>query len=250
MYPTITQAYRQATARLLLLDYDGTLADIKPTPPEAKPTPELLALLTQLAHQPHTTVVIVSGRNHTNLEEWLGELPLAFAAEHGLLSRDAGQKEWQAALAVDTSWKPEVQAAMQAGVDKAPGTFVEDKTDALVWHYRTATNENQAEGTKDQLLGTLQPLARRLGLRIICGSKVIEVQPAGVNKGLAAARWLNADSHPDFILAAGDDTTDEDLFKAMPEGAYTIKVGVGESVARFRVQAPANLLELLRTLTE
>jgi trehalose 6-phosphate synthase/phosphatase len=80
------------------------------------------------------------------------------------------------------------------------------------------------------------------------GNKVLEIKPAGLHKGTAAARWLGTE-HPDFILAMGDDHTDEDLFGVLPPAAYTVKVGSApRSLARYFIPGPAEVRQLLRKL--
>lgn len=91
--------YDQAAHRLVLLDYDGTLAAFKSKPEDAKPTPELIALLQRLADDPANHVVINSGRDHYTLEKWLGNLSVSFAAEHGAFYKEHGvwhnnMKKW------------------------------------------------------------------------------------------------------------------------------------------------------------
>jgi trehalose 6-phosphate synthase/phosphatase len=242
----ITRAYAAAKKRLLLLDYDGTLADLKPTPLEAKPTSDILETLRALGQDSRNTVVIVSGRRHQELEEWLGMLPIAFAAEHGLMYKERSQG-WSVTKNLDTSWKPEVMKRMQVYTAKLEGSLIEDKTNALVWHYRNAPDQNTAIELEKQLAAELQPLADERELRIMLGSKIVEVQPLGVNKGLAVQHWLDQGGW-DFVLVGGDDTTDEDMFKAAPDTAFTVKVGTGKTVARIRLSQPADMRALLVSL--
>lgn len=241
----ITEAYAQAKNRLFLLDYDGTLAEIAPTPLEAAPTAEMLDVLERLTADPHSTVVIISGRPRHRLDEWLGHLPLHFTAEHGLAWRETG-RAWQA-LDVDTGWKPEVRAAMEQAAARVPGSFITEKTASLIWHYRTAEQPKAVEPVLATLQHQLQPLANQAGLHLASGKKVFEVRPAHIHKGQATTMWL-AHSPWDFILAAGDDTTDEDLFAALPATAFTIKIGPGKTHAQQRLPDPAALLQLLDLL--
>ena len=67
-------------------------------------------------------------------------------------------------------------------------------------------------------------------LQVMEGNKVLEIKAAGINKGNAAARWL-AKYPADFVLALGDDRTDEDTFRALPPEAYTIRVGTDARLA-------------------
>ena len=82
--------YNQAKQRLILLDYDGTLTALKPRPEDAKPTPELISILQQLASDPANHIVINSGRDHFILEKWFGLLPVSMAAEHGAFYKENG----------------------------------------------------------------------------------------------------------------------------------------------------------------
>jgi trehalose 6-phosphate synthase/phosphatase len=98
-------AFAKAERRLLLLDYDGTLVDIKPRPQDAAPPARLLALLRDLAALPDTTVAIVSGRSQADIERWMGEIPgLGLAVEHGALLREPGSKQWEMLRGGRTPW--------------------------------------------------------------------------------------------------------------------------------------------------
>ncbi|MDF1837711.1 MAG: trehalose-phosphatase, partial [Planctomycetota bacterium] len=84
------------------------------------------------------------------------------------------------------------------------------------------------------------------GLDVLAGNKVIEVRPTGLNKGMAARSILEAYATiPDWILAAGDDTTDEDLFRAMPQQSLTLLVGERPSSAHFRLPTCSAMLDQL-----
>jgi trehalose 6-phosphate synthase/phosphatase len=81
------------------------------------------------------------------------------------------------------------------------------------------------------------------------GSKVIEVKNAGINKGRAALKWISREGW-DFILAIGDDWTDEDIFKLLPPAAWTIKIGFNASAARFNLSSPSKARALLKEIVE
>ena len=74
----------------------------------------------------------------------------------------------------------------------------------------------------------------------------LEVHHLDISKGHALQEWLLKDQ--DFVMAIGDDTTDEEMFKNAPAGTYTVKVGRGLSAARWRVPNPASVHKLLRKL--
>jgi len=81
------------------------------------------------------------------------------------------------------------------------------------------------------------------------GSKVVEIRNAGVNKGRAALRWISREKW-DFILAIGDDLTDEDVFKTLPTTAWSIKVGFSASAAKFNLSSPDQVRLLLKEMLE
>jgi Trehalose-6-phosphatase len=85
-------------------------------------------------------------------------------------------------------------------------------------------------------------------IQVLEGNKVMEIKNASINKGKAASNWLEQKSW-DFILAIGDDHTDEDLFNALPTSAYTIKSGLAQSNARFRLKSIPEIRQLLHQLT-
>lgn len=242
----IVENFASAQNRLLLLDYDGTLAPLMPRPEQAAPTEELRQLLDDLAAK--AQIVVISGRNHNDLDDWLGDLPIDFAAEHGLFYREKGG-DWQATRDTDQSWKEQIEPLMQELCAEMPESLLEKSDGTLNWHYRNVADKAGARAKAEQLLAVLEPLVHKLGLSMLDGSKVVTVKLGGVDKGLVAEHWLKKRNW-DFILAAGDDTTDEFLFKAMPSTARTVKIGQGETSARGRLESPEELLKLLKTLAK
>ncbi len=241
----IQERYRNGRSRLLFLDYDGTLTPLVRDPSMAKPDGELSALLRRLASDRKNKVVITSGRDRRTLEAWLGEIPLGFVAEHGAWLRLLGQ-DWQRAKAPQSGWKPEILGVLETFADRLPGSFVEEKEETIAWHYRMADPE-QAELRAPELVDHLLNLTAKTDLQIVQGNKVVEVRRAGVDKGSASSVWLGERAH-DFILAIGDDITDEDMFKALPASAVTIRVGIAGTQAQFNIRNVAEVIEFLRCL--
>jgi trehalose 6-phosphate synthase/phosphatase len=242
----LTTRYAQARRRLLLLDYDGTLMPFQTNPKLVRPDAEMRQLLGELCADPHNRVVIISGRDRHTLGEWLGDLPIDFIAEHGIWLRSHGG-EWHLIQQLRNDWKADIRPVLEQNVNRTAGSFIEEKDYALVWHYRRA-DPDLGRMRAQELITHLTFIGQSSGLQVIDGNKVVEIKNAGVNKGVAAARWIS-ETNPDFILAIGDDRTDEDTFRAMPEGAYTIKVGPHErSFAQYSVRNTADVRRLLRGL--
>ena len=186
--------------------------------------------------------MIVSGRNKTELGKWFGRLPVALAAEHGAVFRRKGGKNWHKVTSSGTEWQHPVNVLFKYYAEKTPGALVEQKGWALVWHYHSASPYFSQKHLV-ALRRRLKPIAKGYGVQVIEGHKVLEVRPADVNKGRVAQEWLMHDY--DFVMAIGDDSTDEDMFAAMPPGGYSIKVGRGNTLARFRLPDVLSVLRLL-----
>lgn len=241
----ITDAYKKAKRRLLLLDYDGVLSSFVSDPAAATPSSQVIKLLKKLGDDPKNDVMIVSGRSKHDLGEWFGELPLALAAEHGALIRRKGGKNWHKSSSSEPGWQEPVTHLFEYYTSLTPGALVEQKEWAIVWHYRNAT-PYYAQKHLVALRRLLKPLAQQYGLQVLDGHKVLEVRPSDVNKRRAAQEWLIHDH--DFMLCIGDDATDEDMFAALPPHAYSVKVGRGQTLARFRLKDVAAVLRLLGRL--
>lgn len=241
----MVESFKAAKSRALFLDYDGTLMPLYPYAYQAVPDEELLRLLEALARKPGVHVVVVTGRPRDFMDTWLRDLPIYIVAEHGLwIKRPDGV--WTAVIAVDPSWKPKVRRIMEEFVERVPGSYIEEKEASIAWHYRNA-DPNAGEAAAAELVDNLSALLTGSGLTVLRGKKVIEVKPAGVNKGIAVSRLLE-ELRPDFVLAAGDDETDEYMFASLPPDAYTIKVGRGRSLARYYLANYKEVRGVLRRL--
>lgn len=235
---------RAASSLTLLLDYDGTLVPFVPTPELAVPDLDLQRLLLSLAQRPNTAVHIVSGRKREDLERWFGALPIGLHAEHGYWSRSSASPTWVAAAPIAADWKSEVLALFRDLTDRTPGSLLEEKDCSVAWHYRMA-EPALAAARLTELGERLKLVGTRSSFEVLAGSKVLEVRDPRANKG-RVARF--ACSHSPFVLAAGDDTTDEDLFKALPPHGVAIRIGQGPTCAGHRLSDPGALRELLALL--
>jgi trehalose 6-phosphate synthase/phosphatase len=243
----LIQEYQGAARRALLLDYDGTLVPFVEDPKLARPDAELLELLGALSAVAGNEVAIVSGRPRRDLEDWFGQLPVSLVAEHGVWLRPRGG-EWRMLRAMTTEWKERVRPILQRYVDRLPGALLEEKEFSLAWHYRRADPE-QASRRSRELLDALAGFTRNIDVQVLEGNKVLEVRNTGVSKGTAAAEWLGA-LGAQFVLAVGDDWTDEDLFRALPATAYSVRVGLAQTAARYYLNNHTAVRKLLRELVE
>lgn len=238
----ITQHFMRADRRIFFLDYDGTLSPISRYPHQAVPHQELNALLTSIASDERNTVVIISGRPKQVLENWFGDQRVHLIAEHGAFYRQPGLA-WQHSPSIQTEWRETVRRVLLMFTDRCPGSFIEEKEISLAWHYRNSDPELGFIRSRE-LHTNLTELASHLDFQVTEGKKVIEARPRGIDKGCAALTWLDHREY-DFILAAGDDRTDEDLFKVLPPESYSIRVGLVQSAARYNVSQQKDILNLL-----
>ncbi len=239
----IRESYKNGSKRLLILDYDGTLVPIVKQPELAIPGTRVLDTLSLLAADSRNTVVISSGRVMEFLDRWFGELNLRLAAEHGAFFKEEGR--WKENIKTPFPMDSDVLEIMQQTVDKTPGSRLEVKKASIVWHFRNS-DKWLTELREKQLINALIAPCARHNLQIMRGSKVVEVKTAGVDKGAEALRLMGTGNY-DFVMALGDDTTDEDMFHALPEEAVTIKIGSISGHARYSL-AQAATIDFLNSL--
>ncbi|HET7747708.1 MAG TPA: bifunctional alpha,alpha-trehalose-phosphate synthase (UDP-forming)/trehalose-phosphatase, partial [Vicinamibacteria bacterium] len=242
------EAYLAAERRLILLDYDGTLVPFAARPKEAIPPAHVLSLVARLVRLPATTVAIVSGRSRADLESWFGRTPgLWLVAEHGALIRPPGAGRWELIRSgPPEDWKGRVRPVLEHAVDRTPGSLIEEKEFALVWHHRLSDPEF-GEWLAHELVATLEEMLAQTELQAMRGQKTVEVRLAWAHKGAAVERLMALHPGTTFRMAIGDDHTDEDLFTGLPE-AWTVRVGPGASAARYWLSSPAEVVGFLDRL--
>ncbi|MFD2247329.1 bifunctional alpha,alpha-trehalose-phosphate synthase (UDP-forming)/trehalose-phosphatase [Pontibacter ruber] len=247
IYKELSDSYNTASSRLFFLEYDGALVDYQGAPLRAEPDKDLLELLDTLSSSPKNRVVVVSSRDRNTMQDWLGHLKIDLIAEHGVWIKQLGAG-WQTMLSLMDDWKSDIRLIMDLYVDRTPGSFIEEKEYSLVWHYRkveTGLGELRAR----ELVSHLNFLSTNSDLQVIDGQMAVEIKAQEVNKGKATNHWLSTYPH-DFILAVGDDWGDEDIFKAMPRDAYTVKIGNSYSVAKYHLDSCSEVRRLLNRLVE
>jgi trehalose 6-phosphate synthase/phosphatase len=241
---SISSSFKKAKKRLIILDYDGTMVPFHNDPALALPDAPLKKLIVSLAKTPNVQLVIISGRNTEFLDSLFGDQSITLFAEHGALRRVEGQ--WISVYRKDLSWQPDIIRIMQEVTDNTPGSHIERKKTAIVWHYRS-TDKWLADMRSSQLVNKLIYPCTRRQLYLMRGSKIIEVKPSEYTKGTSIKNFFKCSEY-DFILAAGDDTTDEDMFDALPREAFTIKVGKPSDKSRYTIANSVELVKLLKSL--
>jgi len=234
----------------VFLDYDGTLREIVRDPAAAAPTPQVREVLDRLALRcgENLDVTIISGRTPDDLESFLGAYPMfGLIAEHGAAIRRPRSQRWEHLDAnVSYAWKEHVRKILRLYEVSTPGTQVEDKRTSFVWHYRRADPEF-GEWKARQLVEDLSSVAANEPIQIRHGKKIVEVTAQQVNKGAAVATLLR-ERPRDVVLIAGDDLTDESMFRLDPSLAsdlISVHVGELDTHARYQLRTPGELRRFL-----
>ncbi len=247
---TICRHYAEAKKRFFLIDYDGTLVPITRLPAEAIPDEQVKNFLASLSSDTDNHVAIISGRDAGTMEKWFGNLRLTLVAEHGA-SLKMRNEPWQQLVTASDQWKDQVRRLMQIFVTRCVGSFIEEKTSTLAWHYRN-TQVDLGFTRSRELINNLSQLIQNTPLQVIDGNKIVEVRMAGFDKGTITLKILN-EAQPDFVLSIGDDTTDEDMFKMLEDSAfavktYTIKIGNRGTAAKYTLPSQQQVMPLLNKL--
>lgn len=224
----------------LFLDFDGTLASLVDRPEDARPADGTLALLDRLAEATQGAIAILSGRALDDLACRVGPLPLALSGSHGLEIRLADGRRLPAG-----EGKGELNAAfadLKPLADDA-GLLIEDKPGSVALHYRNRPDD------ADRFRQKVATVAARHDLRLLHGHMVSEAALRGIDKGAALGCLMQ---EPGFAgrrpVMIGDDTTDEDGFRAAQAmGGFGLRIGAVETAARHRV---ARLDDALSWLAE
>ncbi|KAJ1769499.1 hypothetical protein IW140_004854 [Coemansia sp. RSA 1813] len=213
----IAKEFKKAKRRLIMLDYDGTLTPITNIPAQALPPPEMLAALQKLCADPRNFVCVISGRDRQFLELHLNTIKgLALSGEHGSFIRYPGG-EWINLLdQMDMGWKDEVLSIFEFFTERTAGSTIEAKETSITWHFRNTDPEYGEFQAKECMSHLEDSVVSKLPVEILVGKKCLEVRPISVNKGEIVKRLMG--THPeqwDFVACAGDDKTDEDMFRAL-----------------------------------
>lgn len=240
----IKRKYKSSSSRIFFLDYDGTLIPFTRFPQEAKINETALSIIDLLTRDDRNEVVIISGRDRNFLEQQFDGQNLTLIAEHGYLIRYPSG-EWKRTSLIKLEWKNAIENIFAHYVNKCPGSIIEKKEGSIAWHYRNADPvcaSNLVAKLKDDIKNYFLDINENI--TILDGNKVLEVKSANFNKGSIALSLLNKNRY-DFILGIGDDRTDEDLFRALPPSAITIKVALVPTFAKYFLEDQSMVYKLL-----
>lgn len=243
----IVVEYGQSSGRLILLDYDGTIVEIKNNPSEVIPNQEVLTIIEQLAADERNTIAIITGRDREYISKWFGNMNVYLFAEHGAFYKVPSQNDWYASFEANQEWRSQLLPILEEYTAATPGSMVEQKASSIAWHYRNV-DSSLAYSAAQELHSILEKnISSEMNIHLLKGKKVIEIKQKGNDKGSACHKMVKLKNFP-FILSIGDDVTDEDMFRALPPFAYTFKVGYGLTKAKIKIEGPTEVVGLLKKL--
>lgn len=287
----VCKAYRAARHRLFLLDWGGTIvanvhksdklhayAMATGAATREELSDELRSVLEALCADMKNIVFVVSGKESHIVSDYFGSFKgLGLAGEHGfyykwprdeitLRNTQSAKGKWQSILeVVDDSWKESARVIMDIFVQRTHGTYIETKGNALIWQFSDADPEFGFLQSKEleehlHLILTGHPVEVLRGGGVADG--YIEVRPTGASKGNflehAMQVMRSSGAEPDFVMAIGDDNSDEPMFERI-EGllhenshlsAFSVTVGKKPTAAKAYLDDPAAVMELLTTLSK
>jgi trehalose 6-phosphate phosphatase len=231
----------------VLLDIDGTLLDLMPTPREVWVPPDLVKTLNRLHRRTGGALALVSGRS-------LNDIDLIFAPDqfpaiggHGAEMRIEGDSEAVAAHAPPLD--RELKRRLAAIAKLSPGILLEDKGYSLALHYRLAPHAEKAIYAAVSLIRADLPDAP---IEVLPGKQVCEIKHSGFTKASGVRELM---THPPFRgkkpFFIGDDVTDESVFAIMPDlKGIAFSVGRRARGVAGHFDAPSDVREFLAHLLD
>jgi trehalose 6-phosphate synthase/phosphatase len=233
----------------LFLDYDGTLREFEKKPGDAFPHQSLEKMFDALEEKFLGKVYIISGRSGKDLKSWMGHRNFTLISEHGYSYCLPGEDEFHVLKpSADFYWKDHVREVLHYAVGTTPGSFVEEKRTSLVWHYRSSDPE-YGKWKAQQLVSELYEMSSNIPVEVHHGKKIVEVSSIQVNKGIALEELMLKDQIT-RVICIGDDMTDESMFRLENENIMSIKVGLGETLASYRIKHPEECRKLIRYILD
>jgi trehalose 6-phosphate phosphatase len=245
--PELAEAVRSFCAVdtvLVATDFDGVLAPIVQDPMRARPVQGAVEALARIARRHHTHAAVVSGRDLDTLTLLTGIGPHSAITQIGAHGAQTTRDDDGELLDEDQA---ELLAALTSALEEMledhPGMRLEHKPTGTVLH----TRGEPAEAAAAAMSAAREVAGRHTGVHVLRGKGVLEMAVVRADKG-SALRSLAREVHADAMAFFGDDVTDENAFAVMGERDLSVKVGPGDTHARFRVDAPSDVVQLLEAI--
>ncbi|MFH0985448.1 MAG: trehalose-phosphatase [Candidatus Omnitrophota bacterium] len=240
----------------LIFDYDGTLTPIVSQPSQAKLSPGVRKMLEDLSGIPGIKLAVLSGRSLSDVEALVGIDSLDYVGNHGLERKIQGRVSLGPHALQFQEFIAGLTQKLKRSLKRIPGVLVEDKTYSLSVHYRNV-GANNITKVYAIFQKAWEDFSAKVFFRIRPGKKVWEVRPAyGCSDKGEAIRFLagsvaKAQRKGLVLVYVGDDTTDEDAFRALKKSDFSIRVGYNSrTAARYWIKSPAEVAVFLKRLIE
>lgn len=238
--------YRKASKKLLIFNYDGTIVPLDGKSRSSQPSEDILVLLREIKERSGSDIAVLSGRTREELDMWLGDVPADLAAEHGSWIKRHGSPRWTRTKPLSGRWKEDILPVLETYTDRLPGARIKEKDYSVSWDFNKSDIE-QASYISRELMDHLVSITANTDIQIFRWNKSLEISNSGVNKGDLTRHWLNGGKY-DFIFAIGAGWSDELIFQALPENAYSVKVDLSATDAAYIINGQDEVIKLLKKL--
>ncbi|MBI2196076.1 trehalose-phosphatase [Candidatus Daviesbacteria bacterium] len=245
----ITAQLKNSPAKVLMLDFDGTLTPIVKSPKEAKLSYEMKNLLIKLSKKEGLYLAIISGRKLADLKKKVNLQNIIYGGSHGLEGEIFGQKQSFPIPNKTLVILRNIREQLNKLAGQITGVFIEDKGSVLSFHYRLV-DKQQIPELRLLFKEILQPYVEDGSISSVAGKMVFTIHPkVNWNKGSFAKMVVekiptNSKTVPTAVFI-GDDTTDEDVFQVLKK-SITIKVGASnQSSAKYRLKDTKDVFSFL-----
>lgn len=252
--PSIVDDVTAAEQRLVMTDFDGTLAEIVPRPDDASIRPDARAALDALSSAPHTAVAVVSGRAKDDVEDRVDLPGLWYAGNHGLEIGVDGESFVHPDARETKRTIGRARDELRNRLEDVEGAFVEPKGLTATVHYRLVDGEKRIEIVHDHVREVVDEYASTIDVHD--GKEVLELRPTSAwNKG-RAVEWMRETAYDDSVdvhpLYVGDDVSDEAAFRAVDDVGTAVRVGddASATAADVTVADPAAVAAFLSRLAD
>lgn len=250
----ITTQLTNSSPKVLMLDFDGTLAPIVKSPEKAHMSLKTGNLLQKLCQKPNLYLAVISGRKLEDIKKKVRLPDIIYGGNHGLEGEIFGKKYSFPIPNRVLKTIEQIKTQLNKIVVQFSGVFVEDKELVLAFHYRSAKKE-QIPTIKSLLKETLKPYVKKGLISVVSGKMAIDIKPkVECNKGtfvkLIIDKVQTQTKKPPTAIFIGDDTTDEDIFRKLERG-ITVKVGKSkQSKAKYRLKDIVDVFKFLKWTDE
>lgn len=236
--------FHSAERRLLVLDYNGTLVPVPADGRTKPPSRRVLDILAMLAENKRNRVAIVTDNRQSLIDDWFKDDAVdLLACSNAAYRRDGA---WTVFQELSSDWQEEARPILERYVVRTPGSYIDEKQYALIWHFENAVKE-LGDVRSRELMDDLKSFTGMENLQINEGDRLIEIKNAETYKASMLKAYMGDDDWG-FFLAAGDDESNEAMYGVLPPSAYTIHIGAPLTGARYNMPRHEDLLSLLEEI--